>query len=310
MNKLPETFYYKRNILQILRGFFFAAQLNSISKAAKQIGLTQSTVSLQIKALERDLGIKLFHRHGPKIKLTEEGKSFYSMALPYVEGIDSLYENFHIAHSKEEKVTLNICASQAAMLRIIPHYIKSYKKNNPEISITIHAASIEEAFDLLQKNETHIAFYPEPIELLEIFDFHYLFESPYLLVVRKGHPLAKKKIVTFEEAQKYEMVRSDPKFVTVPLFEETIKSYNFANGVFFKNTADWEVLKRFVRHSDCFCFLPDIGIDKHDDSIVGISIPKKFPFVKYGCFTKKGRILPPQVKDLIDIAKATTLKKK
>jgi len=83
-----ENFYYKNNRLQQLRGFCYAAQLNNISKAAKHLGLTHSSVSLQIKTLERDLGIKLFDRNGPRLSLTKEGEKLLKLALPHIDGID------------------------------------------------------------------------------------------------------------------------------------------------------------------------------------------------------------------------------
>ncbi|MHA1539204.1 MAG: LysR family transcriptional regulator [Alphaproteobacteria bacterium] len=310
MENLPKTFYYKRNLLQILRGFFFTVQFKSISNAAAQMGLTQSTVSLQIQALERDLGVKLFHRHGPRIDLTEEGKSFYTLALPYVEGIDSLYEKFHIASRDKNKRTLDICTSQVSMLSILPRYMEQYKKENPDVTITIRNTRVEEAFSLLLKNKTDVALFPKPLAYPEEFVFESIIESPYILVVRAGHPLSQKKLVNFKDLTEYDLVRSDPEFVSVPLFEETIKRYNLNNQVNFKMMADWEVHKRFIRYSDCFCFFPDIGLDEHDKTIVGLQIEQYLPPVTYGLFIKKGRILQPQVETFLDATKKCLIRKK
>ena len=57
--------YYKQNRLQQLRGFCYAAQTGSISKAAERLFLSQPSVSLQIQALEREFKTKLFERRGP-----------------------------------------------------------------------------------------------------------------------------------------------------------------------------------------------------------------------------------------------------
>ena len=60
---LPKQFYYKKNRLQQLRGFCYAAQMGSMLKCANKMGLTQGAITLQIQSLERDLGIKLFERN-------------------------------------------------------------------------------------------------------------------------------------------------------------------------------------------------------------------------------------------------------
>src|SRR6478672_41096 len=86
--------YYKQNRLQQLRGFCYAAQAQSISKAAERLFLSQPSVSLQVQALEREFKTTLFERRGPKISLTPDGKTLYELASPLVAEIDSLEETF------------------------------------------------------------------------------------------------------------------------------------------------------------------------------------------------------------------------
>ena len=85
---------YKHNRLQQLRGFCYAARARSISRAAEHMSLSQPSVSLQIQALESDMGTQLFERRGPKIRLTRDGEMLLEMAWPLVEGVDSLEESF------------------------------------------------------------------------------------------------------------------------------------------------------------------------------------------------------------------------
>jgi len=97
--------YYKHNRLQQLRGFCYAAQTGSISKAAERMYLSQPSVSLQIQALERELSVVLFERRGPKIKLTPEGQVLYELALPLVEGLETLPENSPPAAARSNPVS-------------------------------------------------------------------------------------------------------------------------------------------------------------------------------------------------------------
>ncbi len=76
--------YYKQNRVQQLRGFCYAAQAGSVSKAAERLFLSQPSVSLQIQALERELKVTLFERRGPKITLTPDGKTLYDLAASLV----------------------------------------------------------------------------------------------------------------------------------------------------------------------------------------------------------------------------------
>src|SRR4029078_6595424 len=85
---------YKQNRLQQLRGFCYAARTKNISKAAEKMELSQPSVSLQIKALERELGAQLFDRRGPRIELTHDGQRLLDLARPLVEAIDQLDDTF------------------------------------------------------------------------------------------------------------------------------------------------------------------------------------------------------------------------
>ena len=86
---------YKQNRLQQLRGFCFASQTGSMSKAAEKMFLSQPSVSLQIQALERELDARLFDRKGPKIELTHEGQILAELAQPLVDGFATLEETFN-----------------------------------------------------------------------------------------------------------------------------------------------------------------------------------------------------------------------
>ena len=91
-NRSNAPLYYKQNRLKQLRAFCVAARTGNISEAAEKIFLSQPTVSLQIQALEREFETLLFERRGPKIRLTDEGRTLYDLAQPLVEGMDRLHE--------------------------------------------------------------------------------------------------------------------------------------------------------------------------------------------------------------------------
>ena len=82
METSAKRFYYKQNRLKKLRAFCYAAHAQSISKAAERMFLSQPSVSLQVRALEQELGVTLFERRGPRISLTPEGHVLYGLASP------------------------------------------------------------------------------------------------------------------------------------------------------------------------------------------------------------------------------------
>lgn len=72
-----------RNLISFIR----AAELQSFSKTAEQLGYSQSAVTMQLKQLEEELGIPLFERIGKRVKLTQAGERFLPRALEVLEAV-------------------------------------------------------------------------------------------------------------------------------------------------------------------------------------------------------------------------------
>ncbi len=80
------TKYYKGNTLKQLRAFCAVARTGKMTDAADELFLSQSAISLQVKALEEELSIVLFERRGPRIQLTPDGRKLLDMARPAGRG--------------------------------------------------------------------------------------------------------------------------------------------------------------------------------------------------------------------------------
>ena len=91
-NAAPARFYYKGSRLKQLRAFCMIVKLGTLSRAAEALFLSQPSVSLQLRALERELGTPLIERRRRRVAPTREGQALYELALPLVEGLDSLGE--------------------------------------------------------------------------------------------------------------------------------------------------------------------------------------------------------------------------
>ena len=130
--------YYKNNRLKQMRAFCEVIQCGSITLAAQKLFLSQPSVTLQIQAMERELGVTVFERRGPVLKLTPDGEALYTLAKPLVEGIDSLQENFVSNNSKLDSGELNIGAGESTILYILPEAVRRFVSAYPRIQLKIH----------------------------------------------------------------------------------------------------------------------------------------------------------------------------
>lgn len=140
--------------LRNLITFIHVAELGSFTKAADQLGYTQSTVSFQIKQLEEELDCLLFERINHTITLTERGQEL----VYYAHQVRALTDEFKEKHSKEDQLAghIRIVTPDSICEDMVnSHYIDFHSKY-PLISIQFATGDTAMLLDMLDHNEADI----------------------------------------------------------------------------------------------------------------------------------------------------------
>lgn len=140
--------------LRNLMTFIHVAELGSFTKAAEQLGYSQSTVSFQIKQLEDELGCLLFERINHTITLTERGHELISYAHQILALTDDLKESLN--EEKELRGHIRIATPDSICEEMLySHYIDFHKKY-PLISIQFTTGDSAVMLDMLDHNEADV----------------------------------------------------------------------------------------------------------------------------------------------------------
>ncbi|QRV25691.1 transcriptional regulator GcvA [Marinomonas foliarum] len=130
MNRLPP--------LNSLKCFESAARHGSFNKAAKELSVTPSAISHQIKGLESFLGLELFRRTKRKVVLTEAGES-------YLKPIKSIFEQLENAtselKSKQKSGSLRLAVAPAFLTRWLMPRMERFQQRYPDIEIEISSST-------------------------------------------------------------------------------------------------------------------------------------------------------------------------
>ncbi len=118
-----------------LRGFEVAARLMSFSEAAQELNITQTAVSHRIKTLETQLGVKLFHRSGKTITLTDAGKKLLPGASESFDRLENTIYQIK-ADSKTQVVAVSVTPSFASKWLI--QRLGKFWNAHPDIQLNIH----------------------------------------------------------------------------------------------------------------------------------------------------------------------------
>ena len=137
--------------LRNLITFIHVAELGSFTKAAEQLGYSQSTVSFQIKQLEDELGCLLFERINHTITLTERGHDLVS----YAHQVRALTEDFKesLTNDRECKGHIHIVTPDSVCEDMIYSRYIDFHSQYPNISIKFTTADTSAMFDMLDRNE-------------------------------------------------------------------------------------------------------------------------------------------------------------
>ena len=137
--------------LRNLITFIHVAELGSFTKAADQLGYSQSTVSFQIKQLEDELGCLLFERINHTITLTERGHELVSYAHQVRALTDDFKDSIAEAHTCNGHVHI-VTPDSVCEQMIYAHY-SDFRAKYPGISVKFTTADTTVMFDMLDHNE-------------------------------------------------------------------------------------------------------------------------------------------------------------
>ena len=122
--------------LKQLEAFVQVAEEGSFSKAAKELFLTQPTISAHISSLEKELNVRLFIRNTKEVSLSDDGKDLYRYAKQITDLEKAIEERFYM-DSDDGKHFITIAASTIPAQYLLPKVLMCYRERYPKEQIKI-----------------------------------------------------------------------------------------------------------------------------------------------------------------------------
>ncbi|WLR94949.1 LysR family transcriptional regulator [Shinella zoogloeoides] len=183
--------------LRQLRAFIAVAELGQFNLAARNLHITQSAVSILIRDLESEIGVRLFDRHTRMVSLTLVGQEFLPQARKILKDLELAVGDVRDnASLKRGQVT--IAAAIVLAATIVPPIIARFLRMYPEISVSIRDMPEEQISPALKRNEVDIAVGTLSEDDPEITATP-LLRDKLMFVCREDHRFAKRKSVRWAE---------------------------------------------------------------------------------------------------------------
>lgn len=205
------------------------AELQSFTRAAEKLSMTQPAVSHHIRQLEEELDATLFVRSKHGLKLTKQGE----IAVKYARRLKALEEKLHLELQNAEKqlTTLRVGITHTAESNLTTEVLAKCSSVHPGLSITITTDTIKNLYDALENYEIDLAIVEGPMLSTQFSSM--MLDTDYLVcAMSPDNPLARRSRVTLTQLKNEQMILRLPSSATRMLFESALESSNDSIGNF------------------------------------------------------------------------------
>ena len=290
-----QRIYHKRDRLRQLRAFCHAARLESFSRCADHLGLSQPAVSLHVRELEHEFEAALFDRIGPRVALTEAGRRLYGLAMPLVEAMDDLPAVFPGELGEESSTEVRLTAGPSAVAFALPPILTRFHDAYPRVRLRVTNALVVRGLDLLSAREVDFVVGAKEPDT-EMFSYHEAFTYNLVLIVPEGHPLAGRESVDIREASKYPAIAPASGTYNRQFGESVAHRFGTETKVAIE-TNGWGVIRNYVEAGLGISVVPSLCLTGKE-RVSRIPFGEYAPTRSYGIFTCRDRPLAPPARRL------------
>lgn len=291
--------------LRQLQYFVAVAEQGSVTRAAQNLSISQSSVTEALKELESDLGVELFDRHPRGLTITHNGHQFLRHATKILATVSDARTSFS-GQQNAAGGTLNIGVTSLVAGYVLSDLLARYRRACPGVEVSaiednggylehlLVGGELDVAVMVISNLRDRMALQAEILET-----------SPYRLWLPMGHPLVSADIISVADITREPLI-----MLTIDEIEENTGKLLTALGarphVAFR-TRSVEAVRSLVATGAGVALLPDLVYrpwSLEGDRIESRDVSGSLPVVQVGMVWRKGSSLPQAARDFVGVAES------
>ena len=280
------------------------AAKGSFSAAAESLAYTQSAVSQQIAALEREAGTRLVERTARGVHLTDAGRMLVGHA-------DAILARLADAEAELEAMAglrggrLRLVAFPSAGASIMPAAISRFRERHPAVDVTLAPAEPDEAGDMLRAGEADVGLTIETTWAKPGDDGlqrTHLLDDPMYLVLPANHPQAGRRNIRLQEFADEPWILGSAD-ATCPDGQILVRACNkagFEPRIAFQSD-DFNAIQGFIATGMGVCLIPDLALTNVRSDVVVRSLGPNAPSRRIGAITTESGFCSPAKQAMLDV---------
>ena len=206
-----------------LRYFLAVAEAGSFSRAADRLGISQPSVSQQMRDLEAGLRVSLFQRRGRRILLTPRGLIFQEHARAILHQLENFLQELN-SESGQLRGALHIGVVPILNVPLVPHLMGLFAANHPGINVIVEEISSTEIETALEEGrmDVGLGFVTRHSPNLR---YERLCKDEFALIVSETHPWSKRRVIPFSELHQQRLLQLPDSFVMRRMTDEICRNH-------------------------------------------------------------------------------------
>jgi DNA-binding transcriptional LysR family regulator len=282
------------DLMQWLRGFYFVAEKESVTRAAVAMRRGQPTITYQIKCLEKELGVTLFDRSSGKMRLTPEGRNVLEHVITLFEDVKEI-RNTRRKEQPEYEGKIVIVASHAIVDSFLPPYITQFITTHPRVTFHVEGGVIEVVFEKVEASEADFGI-ASIDSVPSTMVCHDLFESGLKLISHKKNRLFRGKSPNLRQIAQTPLVLFSRTGSAEPFIQKRFDEEGLKPRIVM-TLNNFVSVKKYVAQGLGAAILSGFAVSNEDRKTFDVfSLDPYFPKRRYGILIRKKKYFSPAVK--------------
>ncbi|MGN8648060.1 LysR family transcriptional regulator [Gracilibacillus sp. HCP3S3_G5_1] len=263
--------------LRQLKTFRTVASTLNFSRAADALNYVPSNVTMQIKALEEELGVPLFDRLGKQLVLTTAGKRFLTHIQSVLEELDEARNTVH--DNEDIRGTLTISANEVLCAYRLPVIFKLFRSRHPGVRLIFRSVPNQELKQTLFDGTADVVFMLDESILSKRLAVEPLLKETFRLFVAPDHPLAKQPVLQQEDFHGEVLLVNEKGCPYRTMFDRSFEKKGI-DSITYLEFQNAEAIKQCAISGIGIAFLPEITVEAEVERGDLVALPWQFSDVQ------------------------------
>ena len=292
--------------IQLLKYFIEIVNTRSLSAAARNLFVTQPTLSLALKKMESELGTALFDHSDQPFQLTDTGLYLYEHGQEVVFQFDQLVTDIREMNQKPVKKQLRLGLTTLFAVQFMKE-ISRFLTTHPHVNLILQQDGSPKLQTMLANKEIDMGLISFPNTLPEIIHIELLETTTkgyhVYVVVPESNPLSQYEKLTFKDLKDQRFSSLSDNFMIGRLLLDRTRSFGYEPNIILHND-DLQVLLYSLQKNNSICLLPieyyEVG---KSQGLKWIPLKDKFDYFPIGIALRRDFSMTEDVRDFIQIIK-------